>query len=168
VSDATAESGGQDEELFRAYLGARIDQAAAALEHQRATLATDPKNFDKAFKVMRALRDMQALRAELATYTVPAPNATDMAEAEEAPAIGSAEPGEAFRATQAAKAARIMEQFEGTATKQCPKCRQVLPVSTALCLCGFAFRRDRGGDRIPALSDGETPTSADAPHDNQR
>lgn len=134
-----SEDAGGDEELFRAYLGARIEQALSALETESAILAADPKNFDKAYRVMRALHDVQALRnalqAHMADAALAAPSPAEGSE----PAIPSAEPSEAFRTAQAVKAARIMQQFEGTDTKECPNCHQTLPVGTALCLCGYAF-----------------------------
>ena len=134
---SAGEDAGEDEELFRAYLSARIEQAVSSLESERAILAADPKNFDKAYRVMRALHDVQALRAQLSAHGGSAPASADATET--GLATLSAEPSEAFRAAQAAKAARIMQQFEGTETKECPNCRQTLPVNTALCLCGYAF-----------------------------
>lgn len=134
---SAGEDSGEEEELFRAYLTARIEQAVSALEAERAVLAADPKNFDKAYRVMRALHDVQTLRAQLSAHGGSAPSSADATET--GPATLSAEPSEAFRAAQAAKAARIIQQFEGTETKECPNCRQMLPVSTALCLCGYAF-----------------------------
>jgi hypothetical protein len=132
---------GEEEELFRAYLTARMEQAVSTLETERALLAADPKNFDKASRVMRALHDVQTLRAELNAHGGPAPAcapaASDTPEGEAA--VLAAEPSGAFRAAQAAKAARIMQQFEGTETKDCPDCGQTLPVNSALCLCGHAF-----------------------------
>ncbi len=131
---ATSDAGGAHEvELYRAYLGARLEQAAGTLEAERKILAADPKNFDKAYRVMRALHEVQALRAEFDACA-------DAAATETAP---SQAPGAAFRAAQASKADRIMQQFEGTATKRCPKCQQTLPVTSALCLCGFAFAHDK-------------------------
>jgi hypothetical protein len=158
-----SEDAGGDEELFRAYLAARIEQAVSALETERAILAADPKNFDKAYRVMRALHDVLALRAELRAYSGPASAATPSAPdtAETAPAALSAEPSEAFRTAQAAKAARIMQRFEGTETKECPNCQQTLPVGTALCLCGYAFGQSastpapfttQGDDRVGSSS----------------
>lgn len=130
---AGADPAGQHEaELYRAYLGARLEQAAGALEAERKVLEADPKNFDKAYRVMRALHEVQALRAEFDAYAVPTAETTP-----------SHAPGTAFRAAQASKAERIMQQFEGTATKRCPKCQQILPVGSALCLCGFAFAHDK-------------------------
>ncbi|UCH53731.1 MAG: hypothetical protein JSW09_02745 [Pseudomonadota bacterium] len=144
---------GQDEDLFRAYLQARIGQAVTALEYERARLSIDPKDFDQAYRVMRALHDVQTLRAEL---NVQGGNAVEPAAAA---AGGSKRPTEAFRSAQAAKASKAMEVFEGTSTKQCPKCHQILPISTVLCLCGFAFRHDRE-PRQPAL-DREQAVTAD-------
>jgi hypothetical protein len=165
-----SEDAGGDEELFRAYLGARIEQALSALETESAILAADPKNFDKAYRVMRALHEVQALRAELRAYSGPASAAAPFAPdtSEPAPAALSAEPSEAFRTAQAAKAARIMQRFEGTETKECPNCEQILPVSTALCLCGYAFGHSASAPAPFTTQDSDRSRSSSRPDRSSR
>jgi hypothetical protein len=170
-SGATAsDDAGGEEELFRAYLSARIEQAVSALETERTILAADPKNFDKAYRVMRALHEVQALRAELRAYSGPAAPALPSAPAtpEAAPAALSAEPSEAFRSAQAAKAARIMQRFEGTETKECPNCQQTLPVSTAMCLCGYAFGPSASAPAPFTTQGGERAGSSSRPNRSPR
>lgn len=148
----------QDEELFEAYLAARVQQMISTLESARVELATDPASERKAARLLQALqdalmlreeRDAQAAKTELARQAAQTARANvsaataipDEAGSTEAPKQ-SAEPTEAFRAQQAAKAAKIMEAFENTQTKECPHCKTVLPVSSALCLCGYIFARN--------------------------
>jgi hypothetical protein len=163
---SVGEDAGEDEELFRAYLSARIEQAVSSLETERAILAADPKNFDKAYRVMRALHDVQALRAQLSAHGGSAPAAAPPSAdvAQTGPATLSAEPSEAFRTAQAAKAARIMQQFEGTETKECPNCRQTLPVNTALCLCGYAFGQGASTPAPFATQNSEDSSSSPPPN----
>ena len=148
----------QDEELFEAYLAARVQQMISTLESARMELAADPVNERKAARLLQTLqdalmlreeRDAQAAKTELArqaAQTVRANVSAATAIPEEAGSTEapnqSAEPTEAFRAQQAAKAAKIMEAFENTQTKECPHCKIVLPVSSALCLCGYIFARN--------------------------
>jgi len=148
----------QDEELFEAYLAARVQQMISTLESARVELAADPANERKAARLLQTLqdaltlreeRDAQAAKTELARQAVQtvrkslsAATATpEEADSAETP-NQSAEPTEAFRTQQAAKAAKIMEAFENTRTKECPHCKTVLPVSSALCLCGYIFARN--------------------------
>ena len=118
----------QDEELLKEYLHARIGQAVEELKGLQTALATDPKNIDKANRLMKAYVALHDLRTELGSF-LPDDNATSTA---------SAEPGEAFRATQSLKAEQVMKAA-GMSTKACPKCRAVMPEQAALCFCGFAF-----------------------------
>jgi len=132
----------QEEELFEAYLAARVEQVVAAVESARAELMADISNQRKADKLLRTVqdaltlrdeRDVQAAKIQQMRESLPAkPDASPM----------SAQPTEAFRAQQAAKAERIMEAFANTQTKSCPHCRTVLPVTSALCLCGYIFARN--------------------------
>lgn len=132
----------QEEELFGAYLAARIDQAVAAVESARAEFAADSSNQRKADKLLSAVqealslredRDAQAARIAKLREALPSPP--------DAPQI-SEQPTEAFRAQQAARAEKIMEAFHNTETKSCPHCKTVLPAASALCLCGYIFARD--------------------------
>lgn len=131
----------QEEELFGAYLAARIDQAVAAVESARIELAADAANLRKADKLLCAVQEALALReerdaqaAKIAQLRGALPSKPD------APQV-SAQPTEAFCAQQAAKAEKIMETFHNTQTKTCPHCQTVLPVASALCVCGYSFAR---------------------------
>lgn len=133
----------QEEELFQAYLVARIDQAVAAVESARAELAGDMSNRRKADKLLHTVQEALALRDE---RDAQAAKIRQMREAlpsnpDTAPSL-SAQPTEAFRAQQAARAERIMETFSNTETKTCPHCHIMLPVASALCLCGYIFARN--------------------------
>jgi len=148
----------QDEELFEAYLAARVEQMISTLEAARVELAADPADERKAARLLQTLqealklrdeRDAQTAKTELARQAALAARmnmsaATAIPEeagSTEAP-TQSAAPTDAFRSQQAAKAAKIMEAFENTQTKECPHCKTVLPVNSALCLCGYIFARN--------------------------
>lgn len=127
-------------ELFQEYLRARVDQAVAALEAARDELARQPKNIDKAMRVLKAVRDADQCRSELVAQTVQTRQMRETLDTPQAgAALQSAQPGEAFRATQAARAEQIMAQFEGTTTKTCPQCETTLPSASVLCFCGHRF-----------------------------
>jgi hypothetical protein len=132
----------QEQELLKEYLSARIAQAVDNLQDVQSALATDPKNLDKAGRLMKAYVALHELRTELDALSV-----TKAAEA-----ASSQEPTEAFRAAQSQKAEQLM-QAAGMETKNCPKCRTVLPQRAALCFCGFAFTTDAGDGTRHAESD---------------
>lgn len=132
----------QEEELFEAYLAARIDQAVATVESARAELADEISNQRKADKLLRAVQDALALRDERDAQAAKIAQIREsLSSKSDAPAL-SAHPTEAFRAQQSAKAEKIMEGFVNTQTKTCPHCHTVLPVTSALCLCGYNFARN--------------------------
>lgn len=132
----------QDEELFEAYLAARIDQVVATVESARAELIADMSNHRKADKLLRTVQEALALRDERDAQAAKiAQMRESLSSKPGAPAL-SAQPTEAFRAQQAAKAEKIMEGFINTRTKTCPHCQTVLPVTSALCLCGYIFARN--------------------------
>lgn len=131
-----------DEELFQAYLLARIEQAVETVEYARAEFAAEISNRRKTDKLILAVQEALALRDELDAQTLKIAQLRESLPAKsEAPPL-SAEPTEAFRAQQAAKAEKIMESFSNTQTKTCPHCKTVLPVSSALCLCGYIYARN--------------------------
>ncbi|MEW6330330.1 MAG: hypothetical protein AB1560_02615 [Pseudomonadota bacterium] len=132
----------QEEELFEAYLAARVDQVVAEVESARAELMADISNHRKADKLLRMVQDALALRDERDAQAAKIRQLrSSLPEKPDAPSL-SAQPTEAFRAQQAAKAERVMETFANTQTKSCPHCHTVLPVTSALCLCGYIFARD--------------------------
>lgn len=132
----------QDEELFEAYLAARIRQVVETVESARAELMADMSDHRKADKLLRTVQEALALRDERDAQAAKIAQIREsLASKPDAPAL-SAQPTEAFRAQQAAKAEKIMEGFANTRTKTCPHCQTVLPVTSALCLCGYIFARN--------------------------
>ena len=146
----------QDEELFQAYLEARVDQMVATVETARLDLLADPANSRKTAKLVHAIQEALSLRDQRDAQAVKiaeARRAVQIARGNNVNENSSATPTEAFRAQQAAKVEKIMEAFKNTKTQECPHCKTVLPVSSALCLCGYAFARQ----------DFLLPRAADAP-----
>jgi hypothetical protein len=93
-----------DDELFAAYLTARIEQARAQLDQLCAELAQRPHDHAKAAQVMHAIHDLKGLKSDLEQQVgqlAPGPDAATLGSP-------STTPGEAFRAQQAARAAEIM------------------------------------------------------------
>lgn len=150
----------QDQELLKEYLSARIAQAVDNLESVQTALATDPTNLDKAGRLMKAYVALHELRAELEALSESADTTTPAEDAGSAGAetATSQQATEAFRAAQAHKAEQIMKAV-GMETKNCPKCRTVLPQRAALCFCGFAFASEAGNDprRVEAASAVQLP-----------
>lgn len=132
----------QEEELFEAYLAARVEQVVAEVESARAELTADISNRRKADKLLRTVQDALTLRDERDAQAAKIKHLRESLPAKPDASPVSAQPTEAFRAQQAAKAERIMEAFANTQTKSCPHCRTVLPVTSALCLCGYIFARN--------------------------
>lgn len=140
----------QDEELFEAYLEARVDQTVAMVESARAEFATDPDSPRKAERLIEAVQEALTLRNERYTQAAKIAQARETAQAAreslgpaalDAP-IMSDQPTDAFKIQQAVKAEKIVEGFADTQTRKCPHCKTVLPVSSVLCLCGYIFARD--------------------------
>lgn len=132
----------QDQELFREYLNARLAQAVSELQEIRSALVADPKNLQKAERVMRAYLALKELRQELDAQKIQSGDGKtgDAGRAAEKTAAG---PTAAFRATQARKAEQVMNAA-GMDTKSCPKCQAVMPERALLCFCGYSFgSRDR-------------------------
>jgi hypothetical protein len=146
----------QEEETFEAYINARADQAIASVESARAILAADPKNTDKAASLLKTVqqalilrdeRDAQAIKiAEakqiaLAAHAKLNPAGMDSSAAVLPETDVATAPPEAFKAQQADRAKKIMQAFANTQTRECPCCHTILPVTSALCLCGYHFER---------------------------
>lgn len=139
----------QEEELFAAYIAARVEQTVATVESARIELAADPANPLKAARLLQTVqeaftlrdeREAQATKTEQARKTAQAARDAFTTSSPEIP-VQSAQPTEAFRIQQAAKAEKIVEGFTNTETKKCPHCKTVLPVVSALCFCGYIFSR---------------------------
>jgi hypothetical protein len=152
-SDETAllpeEQALQEEELFEAYLAARVDQTVTKVESVRTELAADPANLRKADHLLKVVqealilrdeRDVQAAKTAQARIEAQAARKKISPEAPDVP-VQSDRPTETFRAQQAAKAEKIVEAFANTETKNCPHCKTVLPVTSTLCFCGYNFSR---------------------------
>ena len=132
----------QEEELFEAYLAARVGQVVETVEFARAELLADMSNRRKADKLLRTVQEALALRDERDAQAAKiAQIRASLSSKPDAPAL-SAQPTEGFRAQQAAKAGKVMEGFDNTRTKTCTHCQTVLPVTSALCLCGYIFARN--------------------------
>ena len=139
----------QEEELFEAYLEARVGQTVAMVESARAEFAADTVNPGKADRLLQAVQEALTLRDERDAQATKIAQVREAARAArerlepaslDTPAM-SAEATEDFKAKQAAKAEKIVEAFTDTQTKTCPHCKTVLPVTSALCLCGYIFAR---------------------------
>lgn len=140
--DAALAQAVTDEELFAAYLAARVQQALDALEAARRELATQPNDFNRALQVMRKVQELRELRRELdaqQTRVNAARSAAGLAPAPPEEALQSSEPaqtpGAAFRAAQAEHAARIMAVLAAK-PRTCPSCQALLTADTGLCHCG--------------------------------
>ncbi|MDH5513015.1 MAG: hypothetical protein OEY27_07375 [Gammaproteobacteria bacterium] len=132
----------QEEELFQAYLTARIDQAVEAVEAARSVFAAEPSNQRHTSKLIQAVQEALALREECEAQARKIAQLRESLPARpEAPSL-STQPTEAFRAQQAVRAEKIMESFGDTRTRACPHCKTVLPVTSALCLCGYIYARN--------------------------
>jgi Uncharacterised protein family UPF0547 len=103
----------QDEELYVAYLGARVEQARSALESARTALVARPGDFGKAVAVMEAVHELRASREELTAEITRHPQAA--ARLPQDKGAASAQPSEEFRAEQAARATKIMESLQAAA-----------------------------------------------------
>lgn len=133
--------------MFDAYLTARVDQTVAAVESARTALAVDRLNPRKSAELLQAVQEALALRDEREAQADKIAQAREIAHAARkkltpaTPALPnlSAQPTEAFKSKQAAKAEKIVEAFANTETKKCPYCKTVLPVTSALCCCGYIF-----------------------------
>lgn len=139
----------QEEELFEAYLAARVEQTVAKVESARIELAADPADLRKADRLLQAVqealilrdeRDAQSTKTTQARIEARAAREKISSEITDAPAQ-SERPTETFRAQQAARAEKIVEAFNNTETKTCPHCNTTLPVTSTLCFCGYNFSR---------------------------
>jgi hypothetical protein len=149
----------QEEEMFEAYINARADQAIASVESARAALATDPTNTEKASCLLKMVQQALILRDERDAQAAKIVEARQIALAARAK-LGSAgmddnvaaspetnnqdastEAPEAFKMRQADRAKKIMQAFANTQTRECPCCHTILPITSALCLCGYHFER---------------------------
>lgn len=145
-----------DEELFAAYLAARVQQALETLNAARDELAAQPHDFNRAVLVMRRMQELRDLRNEFDAQRARVSAARtaaglELPPAEEHPAqepADQATPGAAFRTAQAEQAARIMAAL-ATKPRTCPDCQALLAADAARCHCGYAIERSgRKNDKL--------------------
>jgi RNase H-fold protein (predicted Holliday junction resolvase) len=147
------------EELLKEYLNARVSQALAQMETIQAALVNEPKNLDKANKLMQAFSEVRELRAEIEAQSAKVAEIRNAARAEldvenspsaepAATPAASSQPTQEFSAAQATTVEKIMHAA-GIDTKECPKCHAVLPERAALCFCGYAFARNAAASLAP-------------------
>ncbi len=152
-----------DEELFEAYLSARLGQALETLNHARDELAAQPQDFNRALVVMRRVHELRDLQAQLESQRERV-NAARTAAGLEAPdetprAIAQATPGEAFRAAQAEQADKVMAALS-TRPRTCPSCQALLEPNREQCGCGYAIETEKTAAELSAAAQNATPFSA--------
>jgi hypothetical protein len=135
--------------LFEAYLAARMAQALQNLREAQAELAEDPKNFDKASSVMRAVHTLQTARIE---HDAQMAIMDEVSTTQESSLTPTTEPSEEFKTQQAAKAAKIMEESRADHANTCPECAASVPVDQTRCACGYLFS-------FPLEHDGDSPNA---------
>lgn len=151
-----------DEELFEAYLSARLTQALDTLNRARDELAAQPDDFNRALAVLRRvheLRDLQhQLQAQRARVRTP-PFASGVDATPEAAPLLQAAPGAAFRAAQAEQAEKIMAALSAR-PRTCPSCQALLDPHAANCHCGFRAEVDAEPPGFDTEGRDSTPYSA--------
>lgn len=126
------ESDQSDEELYEAYLAARVEQNLEALEQARAALRALPGDYARALRVLEQVHELRMLQRELERQRAPA-------EADLPPQAvnhGFATPTDAFRVAQARRAEAIARRLSERA---CPACDARLGAAATRCdACGHA------------------------------
>jgi len=133
---ASAAQEAVEEELFEAYLAARVDQALAALLEARKDLTDAPGNYDKASLVMRRVSELNTLRTDIETQRLKTAAARERVEELRGAAVSPAasqSPTEAFRAAQAARAEMAATAADA---RVCPSCQTPLSSDATNCACG--------------------------------
>jgi hypothetical protein len=152
-----------DEELFEAYLSARLTQALDTLNRARDELAAEPHDFNRALLVMRRVQELRDLQQQLEAQRVRV-NTTrsaaglDLAAERVEPAVQAA-PGAAFRAAQAEQAEKIMTALSAR-PRTCPSCQALLAPHMASCHCGFRVETETVSPDFDAEGRTSTPYSA--------
>lgn len=143
-----------EEDLFEAYLAARVDQALASLLDARNELAATPGNFDKASQVMRRVHELRVLRDDLDTQR--SKSSVARARVEDLRATAASEGStETFRAMQTARAERIAGGMASVRT--CPACQATAASDAAHCPCGYRFESALGGASEDPQTAGDMP-----------
>lgn len=156
---ASAAQQAVEEELFEAYLTARVDQALASLLDARGELANAPQNFDKAALVMRRVHELRVLRTDLETQKTKSVAARDLAENLRAAGTSENEstpdtPTDAFRAAQATRAQQVASP--GAIVRTCPACHAAAAEGATRCSCGYRFESALSGGSIDSPRDSTT------------
>jgi hypothetical protein len=151
-----------DEELFEAYLSARLTQALDALDRAREELAAQPDDFSRANQVMRRVHDLRELRGQLEMQRArlnAARSAAGLEAANDEPqATVQATPSDAFRASQSQQAEKIIEALAAQ-PRTCPLCQALLQPNSAQCHCGYTVDAEAGS----ANPDTKTQTATQSP-----
>jgi len=150
-----------DEELFEAYLSARLTQSLDTLNCARDELAAQPHDFKRALLVMRRVHELRDLQAQLDAQRGRVNAARNAAgietQAEESPAVAAA-PSPAFRAAQAEQAERVMAALAAQ-PRTCPSCQALLEASHGQCGCGYTVEVDATNASRDATAQNLSPFS---------
>ena len=151
-----------DEELFEAYLSARLGQALETLNRARDELAAQPQDFNRALMVMRRVHELRDVQAQLDAQRDRVNVARTAAGLDETngdprPAI-QATPGAAFRAAQAEQADKVMAALS-TRPSTCPSCQALLEPNREQCGCGFTIAADSSTTSQGIAAQDTTPHS---------
>lgn len=149
-----------DEELFAAYLAARLQQALDALNQAREELVAQPEDFNRALHVMRRVHELRELHGQLEAQhsRVKEARATAGIEAgtDEPHVIEQTDAGPAFRAAQSEQAARIMAALAAQ-PRTCPSCQALLPANSARCHCGYTVDAAAASTQYESQTEKPTP-----------
>ena len=97
--ESSGEGGQAQQELMYEYVKARMAQALETLKSLHNELLTDPKNFEKANRLMKAYADVRELRAEMREFSPSSEtDVIDAAAKALAQAPMTTQPPQAFRA----------------------------------------------------------------------
>lgn len=134
-----------DEELYEAYLAARLEQSVETLNRAREELAGQPEDFARALQVMRRVHELRDLRDQLdaqrARLEAARSAAGITAQIAEPQQVGEKDASPAFRAAQSEQAEKIMAALIAQ-PRTCPSCQALLPPSTSRCHCGHVAEEE--------------------------
>jgi hypothetical protein len=132
-----------DEELFEAYLAARLVQAVESMNGARDELNAQPNDFNRALAVLRKVHELRELQAQLDSQRGRVRAARAAAGIETAPTTEPTQvhptiPGDAFRGAQAEQAERVMAALAAR-PRTCPSCQALLSANATRCSCGYTI-----------------------------
>lgn len=151
-----------DEELFEAYLSARLGQALETLNRARDELAAQPHDFNRALLVMRRVHELRDLQTQLEAQrdrvnVARSAAGLDTANGDPHPVIQTS-PGAAFRAAQAEQAGKVMAALSARPTT-CPSCQALLEPNREQCGCGFTITTESSTAAQAIATQDPTPQS---------